>query len=39
MPEGATVGSGYAQLRDEEPLAAPVIGIRGVKDLVMAWTP
>jgi hypothetical protein len=38
MPDGATVGSGYVQLRDEE-LAEEVMGILGVKERVMAWTP
>jgi len=38
MPDGATVGSGYVQLRDEE-LAEEVMGILGVKERVIAWTP
>jgi len=38
MPDGATLGSGYVQLRDEE-LAEEVMGIRGVRERVMACTP
>lgn len=38
MPVGATVGSGYVQLRDEE-LAEEVTGILGVNERVMACTP
>lgn len=38
IPLGATVGSGYVQLRPDE-LAEDVTGSFGVRDRVMAWTP
>lgn len=38
IPDGATLGSGYVQLRPDE-FAEEVTGSLGVRDRVIAWTP
>jgi hypothetical protein len=39
MPEGAEEGSGFVQSLCRDGSAPGCRGSRGVKDLVMAWTP